>query len=623
MSIRKSIIVFFVSINTALYAQNTPLIPVEQFFKIADKGKLDLSPNGKYYSYVSKYENKQNVFIENIETGDAKRITSYTQNNVRTYYWFNDSLIVIRIDNNGDENYHLNLININTLIEKDLTPFKEPFAEDVKIRKNYILANLTDDMGNSGYFLINPLSEALPKLITKSLNLGDENFVFDNKDVVRIIYGFSESGDRVMYSRKTEKDSFRLILTTNTENQILPQKFDANNQFVFCFSKLNRDKFAVVKFDPETATEKQILYENANYDVNGELDYDEEQNKLLYVTYSDWKQQYYFFDKTTKKEYQNYFKEFPSSNIDLIKKTKEGSVLLKITADNNPGEYYLYYPTQRTFKKIADVNADLNKENLAKMTPIEYKTRDGITIHGYLTTPINKELKNLPTVVFAHGGPWTRDEWGYDNYFQFLANRGYLVFYMDFRGSRGYGKKHYSLSFKAWDKMNDDIADGVQWLIQKGISDKNKIAISGVSWGGFASNYGMVFYPDLYKCGITVVGPSNMFSFYERFVGNFGPSYAGLMNNIIGNPKTDSVYFNKISPLLHLEQLKNPMLIWQGRKDPRVPWQEAQQMYDNAIKKGIDVELILKEDEGHNISNVKNRIEFYEKVDWFLKKHLE
>lgn len=621
--IRISIVLCLSSIKPVLFAQNTPLIPVEHFFKIADKGKLDLSPDGKYYSYVSQYENKQNVFIENIETGVAKRVTSYIQNNVRTYYWFNDSLMIIRIDNNGDENYHLNLLNINSLVEKNLTPFKEPFAEDVKIRRDYILANLTNDLGINGFYLINPFDDSLPMLLTTSLNLGDENFVFDNKDVVRIIYGISESGSREMYYRKSEKDSFRLILTTSTENQILPQKFDTNDLEVYCFSNLNRDKFSLVKFNPETVSETQVLYENEDYDVNGEIEYDNEQNKLLYVTFSDWKQQYYFFDKSTEKEYNNYFEKFPEANIDVINKLRDGSVLLKITADINPGEYYIYNHTDRKFKKIADVNTDLNKEYLAKMIPIEYKTQDGMVIHGYLTVPKNRELSNLPTVVFAHGGPWTRDEWGYDSYFQFLANRGYLVFYMDFRGSRGYGKKHYALSFKAWDKMNDDIADGVQWLIKNGISDKSKIAISGVSWGGFASNYGMVFYPELYKCGVTVVGPSNMFSFYDRLVGNLGPSYLGIMDNIIGNPKTDSIYFRKISPLLHIEQLKNPMLIWQGRRDPRVPWQEAQQMFDSALKRGIDVELILKEDEGHNISNVRNRIEFYEKVELFLRKHLQ
>lgn len=615
-------ITYYIVLSLVNFAQ-AQLIPTDFFFKIPDKGQMKISPDGKYFSYTANYENKKNIFIENLTTIEVKRITSFMDNNVRTYYWFNDSLLIVRIDNNGDENYHLKLFNIHTLNEKELTPFKEPFSEDVNVYDDYLTASLTDDNGTRGLFKINPFSNEPPKLIFKYLDIADVNVVYDHRNVVRIVYGISDDSKRVMYYRKNATDTFHLILKTNTEDQIIPQIFDKDNKLVYCFSNLNRDKFTAVLFDPETISEKQILLESPDYDVNGEFVYDNEKKKISYITYTDWKKQYHFFDKKTEEEYNVYFKKFPKANIQVLSKTRLDAVLISVSADNNPGEYYLYNAKTKQWKKIAEINADLHTDNLATLIPVTFQSRDGYNIHGYFMTPKGKELKNLPTVVIAHGGPWTRDEWGYNGMYQFLANRNYAVFYVDFRGSRGYGKKFYSASFRAWDKMNDDIVDGVQWLVKQGYTDKQRVAIFGFSWGGFASNYSAVFYPDVYKCAITGAGPSNLFTFYDRFSKGMGQGYEGLLNVLIGNPKTDSLYFTRVSPALNINQLKTPILIWQGKKDPRVPWQEAQQMYDEAQKNNMDIELLMKEDEGHNISNVKNRIEFYSKIELFLEKHLK
>ncbi len=582
-------------------------IPLETFFKTSDKTKFYLSPNGSYYSYISRYEKHRNLFIQNVKTDESIRVTSYIDQNISRYSWINDSLIVISIDNNGDENYHLWLYNINTLKNIDLTPYEKPQSNLIKVVGNSIITYMQYKDGVEGLYSIDVL------------NFVDEEFVLDHNNVARVILAIDNNGQRVIYYRKNEKDEFKLILKTNTEDQLLPQMFTANNNELYCFSNLNRDKFAAIIFNPETNRETKILYENKNYDVNDGFFYDESKNKLLYLTYIDWKMQYHFTDNETKKEFDVFFNKFKNSNISIVSKTKTNSYIIFVSSDRNPGEYYLY--ENGKWKIIGAVNPDIVQEELSEMKPVQYKNREGNIIHGYLVIPKNKELKNLPVIVSAHGGPWTRDEWGYNSSFQFLANRGYAIFYMDFRGSRGYGKKHYSSSFKAWDKMNNDILDGVNWLVNEGIADKNNIAIYGHSWGGYASNYGVVFHSDVYKCGITASGPSDLFTFYN-LVTRRQKSLEAIVDILIGNPVTDSLYMQRSSPLRNIEKANSPLLIWQGKNDPRVPWQEAQQMADGLKKKGINAHLILKENEGHNISNEENRFEFYREMELFLKKHL-
>ena len=608
-------------LSECILSQMLPLIPIEDFLKIPERAKLSVSPNGEYFAYVSDYQGKHNLFIERMIDGEKRRITSYDMCNVHAYHWFNDSIMVIRRDNNGDENYHLYKVNINTLNEQDMTPFKRPNAEEVKILGGELFAVMQDDLGRTGYFSLNPLAEDLPKLNTESLQLANENFVFDQNNHIRMISGISDAGMNVLYYRRNLSESFKLIHSTTIDTQIIPLSFCSNNKDLYCFSNLGRDKFALVVFDPEQAREKEVLFAHDHYDVLDGIEYDKATQKLLYVSYIDWKKQYHFFDEATEAIFKIYFDRFPQSNVDVIGNTRNGKTLLLISSDRNPGEYYFYDSSVNIFQKIGEVNSSIDQSVLARTIPIEYHARDGLLIHGYLTIPLNTELRNLPTVAFAHGGPWTRDSWGYNGYFQFLANRGYLIFYMDFRGSRGYGKNHYVLSFKAWDKMCDDIADGVKWLIQQGISDKDRVAIAGSSWGGFASNYSVIFYPELYRCGLTQCGPANLFTMHKSLI-NYGSGAKELMETLIGKPDLDSAYFNRISPVLNVEKLERPLLIWQGRNDPRVPWREAQQIYDAATARGIEVELLMKENEGHNIANYENRVEFYQRVEGFLKRYM-
>ena len=260
---------------------------------------------------------------------------------------------------------------------------------------------------------------------------------------------------------------------------------------------------------------------------------------------------------------------------------------------------------------------------MAEMKPISYKSRDGLTINGYLTIPVNSNGKNLPVIINPHGGPWARDYWGFNSEVQFFANRGYAILQMNFRGSVGYGREFWESSFKQWGKtMQDDITDGVNWLIKEGIADRDKIAIYGASYGGYATLAGLAFTPDLYACGVDYVGVSNIFTLLETL-----PPYWELgremMYEMIGNPDTEKDLLKAASPLFHADKIKSPLFIAQGANDPRVKKSESDQIVEALKDRGIEVPYMVKDNEGHGFSNEENKFEFYQEMEKFLEQHLQ
>jgi dipeptidyl aminopeptidase/acylaminoacyl peptidase len=257
------------------------------------------------------------------------------------------------------------------------------------------------------------------------------------------------------------------------------------------------------------------------------------------------------------------------------------------------------------------------------MKPIEYQSRDGLTIHGYLTLPLGREAKNLPAVVNPHGGPWARDTWGFNPEVQFLANRGYAVLQMNFRGSTGYGRKFWEASFKQWgQKMQDDITDGVQWLVKQGIADPKRIAIYGGSYGGYATLAGVTFTPDLYAAAVDYVGVANMFTFLNTIPPYWKP-FLDMFHDMVGDPEKDKAMMAAVSPVMHADKIKTPLFVAQGAHDPRVNKAESDQMVEALKKRGVDVEYMVKENEGHGFHNEENRFDFYEAMEKFLDKHLQ
>jgi len=287
-----------------------------------------------------------------------------------------------------------------------------------------------------------------------------------------------------------------------------------------------------------------------------------------------------------------------------------------------PAKFYFYDKKSGETKFLATSRPWLKEEDMAIMKPIVYTSRDGLVIHGYLTLPKGVEAKKLPVVINPHGGPWARDGWGFNSEAQFLANRGYAVLQMNFRGSTGYGKEFWLKGNKQWGKtMQDDISDGVAYLVNEGIADPKRVAIYGASYGGYATLAGITFTPDLYCCAVDYVGVSNMFTFMKTIPPYWEP-YKAMFYEMVGDPVKDSLLLAAASPVFYADKIKVPLFIAQGANDPRVNKAESDQMVAALKKRGIEVEYMVKNDEGHGFANENNRIEFYQTMDKFFAKHL-
>jgi dipeptidyl aminopeptidase/acylaminoacyl peptidase len=296
--------------------------------------------------------------------------------------------------------------------------------------------------------------------------------------------------------------------------------------------------------------------------------------------------------------------------------------LLSFETDDGPVYYYAYNRSTKKGEVLFTNRKALEGLTLAKMKPIRFKARDGLTVHGYLAAPPGVEARNLPMVLNVHGGPWSRDTWGYDGEVQWLANRGYAVLQVNFRGSTGYGKKFLNAADREWGgKMHDDLVDGVQWAVKEGVADPQRVAIFGGSYGGYATLVGLTFTPDLFACGVDIVGPSNLITFQENIPPYWKPLEPILWGRV-GNPTKDAEFLKSRSPLFKVDQINKPLLIAQGANDPRVKKSESLQMVEALKKAGKVVEYVEYADEGHGFARPENRLDFYGKAEKFLAQHL-
>ena len=334
----------------------------------------------------------------------------------------------------------------------------------------------------------------------------------------------------------------------------------------------------------------------------------------------------HYFDEDERKLRKRIGEHFPGRRFGMADSDKaEEHYLVYVGGDRTRGAYWLYDATTDQATHMADLAPWLDEAEMNEMLPVDYTTRDGLHIEAYLTLPDGlslDEARNLPVVVNPHGGPWARDTWGFSSEVQFLANRGYAVFQMNYRGSTGYGRRFLEASYKQWGlRMQDDITDGVKWLIGQGIADPGRIAIYGGSYGGYATLAGLCFTPELYACGIDYVGVSNLFTFMQTIPPYWRPMLE-MMYEQVGNPETDREQLAATSPALHAENIRVPLLIAQGANDPRVNKAESDQMVEALRQRGITVEYMVKDNEGHGFHNQENRFDFYRAVEKFLQAHL-
>ena len=443
----------------------------------------------------------------------------------------------------------------------------------------------------------------------------------DHEGKLRIATTTDGVNTGVLY-RKTEQDAFVPIMETGFKDSFQPLLMTFDNKELYVSSNLGRDKAAIYTFNPETKKQGELIFEHPEVDVES-LIYSEKRKVITGAVYYADKRGYHFFDKQRAALQAELESKFPGLEVGISSSNRDETVyIVRTSSDKTPGAYYVYDTTDKSLMLLAEIAPWIDSKKMASMQPIQYKSSDGLTIHGYLTIPAGKEAKNLPVVINPHGGPWARDYWGYNPEVQFLANRGYAVLQMNFRSSTGYGKDFWTKGFKQWGKkMQDDVTDGVQWLIKQGIADPKRIAIYGGSYGGYTTLAGVTFTPDLYTCAVDYVGVSNLFTLFETL-----PPYweqgRQMMYEMIGDPEKDKALLEEVSPIFHIGNIKVPLLVAQGANDPRVKKEHSDQIVNALKQKNIAVEYMVKDNEGHGFHNEENRFDFYRAMEQFFAKHL-
>ncbi len=602
-----------------------PQIPLEDFFRNPEKASFQISPDGTYFSFAAPFKGRMNIFIQKIGTDETHQLTNETERDINSYFWANSYQILYLKDTGGDENFKLFGINIDGSNFKSFTNFegvRTTIIDDLEDIDNEIIIGL--NKRNNEVFDPYRLNTDTGEMTMLAENPGNiQEWITDHDGKLRAAVAI-DGTDASLLFRENENEEFKKIITTNFKESVDPHFFTFDNKNIYASSNLGRDKKAIVIVDLNTGKEIEKLYEDPEYDVDG-LYYSHKRKVLTTIAYTTWKRKQIFLDDERKNLQSNLEKHLGAElEISLSSMDKaEGKFIVRTYSDRTLGAYYFYDSTSDSIVKIAELSPWLNNKVLARMKPVEYKSRDGLTIHGYLTLPENSEPKNLPVVINPHGGPWARDSWGYDSEVQFLANRGYAVLQMNFRGSLGYGRKFWEISFKQWGKkMQDDITDGAEWLVKEGIADPKSIAIYGGSYGGYAVLAGLCFTPDVYCCGIDYVGVSNIFTLLETIPPYWKPLLE-MEYEMLGHPEKDKELFTEISPVFHAGNIKVPLFIAQGANDPRVNKNESDQMVEAMKNRGLEVEYMVKDNEGHGFHNEENRFDFYRAMENFLDKHLK
>jgi dipeptidyl aminopeptidase/acylaminoacyl peptidase len=618
-----SILVMLV-FSQQIYAIMPPQIPLEDFFRNPEKSAYQISPDGKFISFMAPYESRMNIFVQKTGSDKATRLTSETDRDIAGYYWANADRILFLKDSGGDENFALYGVDKDGKNSKCLTCFegvRTQIIDELEDQPDFVIIGL--NQRNNMVFDPYRLNIKTGEKEMLAENPGNiQGWMTDHEGKLRIAIAIVDGVNTQLLYRDDESQEFEPVLTTSFKESLSPNFFTFDNKHLYATSNLGRDKSAAVIFDPKTAKETEVLYENEDFDVGG-ISYSRKRKVITAASYTSWKRERHFFDDEARTMFEKLESLLSGYEIAITASDKaEENYIIRTYSDRSMGAYYLYDKTKEKLTKIQDVSPWLDEDQMAEVKPIQYRSRDGLVIHGYLTLPKGVEAKNLPVVVNPHGGPWARDNWGFNPEVQFLANRGFAVLQMNFRGSTGYGKAFWEASFKEWGlSMQNDITDGVYWLIREGIADKDRVAIYGASYGGYATLQGLVVTPTLYAAGVDYVGVSNLFTFMQTIPPYWKPML-DMMYEMVGNPEANKQQFEATSPAMNADKIIAPLFVAQGANDPRVNIAESDQIVEAMRTRGIEVEYMVKDNEGHGFRNEENRFDFYRAMEAFLKNHL-
>ena len=606
-------------------------VPVETFFRNPDRTEFKLSPDGEHIAWLSPYEGRMNIFVQHVDSMafEALRLTDEEQTDLRRFFWANNESILFIKDDRGNENFRLYSVNFKEKHVTDLTPFDDVMIEIVDELPD-VPSEVIISMNKRNPRLFEPyrlnIENGEMKRLANNTNIREPYtwWVTDHEGQIRIAFSLTDGTRTNVLYRDNENEEFRKVLTTGWTETMYPLFFDFDNHHVIASSNLGRDKSAIVRYDMVNGVEKEILFEHPEVDVY-DCGYSRERELITWVGYAHDKWKTVFLDSAAQRLFDRV--EALLGTEDEIKITSidelERRFVIRTYSDRSLGTWYLYDRIEDELLELAEVNQDIRPEDMAEMKPISYQSRDGLTIHGYLTCPRGAEASDLPVVVYPHAGPRLRNYWGFQPDAQLLANRGYAVLQMNYRGSTGYGRSFADAGFGQWGEgIQNDITDGAQWLIEEGIADPDRIAIYGFGFGGYCALAGLTQNPELYACGVDNSGFPDLLHLLDSIPTRW-EAYREMLYQMAGNPETDSARLAAASPARHLDQIEVPLMVAQGGRDPRVPVWQSRQMIEELQELGkSEVTYFLVEEEGHGLRSEESRFAFHTALVGFLNEHL-
>lgn len=619
------------------HAQQPPLIDRKDFFGEIQISGAQISPDGEWLSFVKPYQGVRNIWLKKVGEpfSAAKPISADAKRPIRAYFWSRDSRYVLYAqDHAGDENFNIYAIEAGAAPDpatglpptRALTAMQKVRVMIYAAPKSkpdilYIGLNDRDPRYHDLYQLrLSTGEKTLLRLNTQQIAGWD----FDNAGELRLAERTTPSGDTEIL--RVDGEGFTPIYTCSVLEECGVSGFDADNTHAWL--QTNKGELNLVELqtlDPKTGAVAKVERDPENRVDLGDIVTSEVDYRLLFTTYEDARQRRYFHDKTMAAQYAWLRSRLPGMDVDFGSRSADENLWIVVAhSDVEPGAVYLWDRKAGTLKLQYRIREELPREALSPRQPFSFASSDGMEIPGYLTLPKGLPARNLPLIVLPHGGPWARDGFGYDPFAQFFANRGYAVLQPNFRGSTGYGKAFLNAGNGQWGRlMQDDLTWGVRALVAKGAVDPKRVGIFGGSYGGYATLAGVAFTPHVYAAAVAYVAPSNLITLLDAI-----PPYweAGRrqMYTRMADPTTPAGKALLIaeSPLTDARQIVTPLMVVQGKNDPRVNVRESNQIVAAVRDNGRPVEYLVAPDEGHGFARPINNLALVTEMEKFFARYL-
>ena len=613
---------------SCIAAAEPDLIPRAVFFGNPDRAGVQISPDGARISYLAASDGVLNVWVQTIGAQDAKAVTHSTQRPIRNYFWaHNAQQIIYSQDRGGDENFHLYAVDLASANETDITPFEGAQARLTASDRGFpdeILVSINNR---------DPQFHDVWRINTRT---AEGHMVFQNDGRYAAVDADSQFNVRMASRIDDQTGGLETFARDSADGEWYELAHwgleDAETSGPIGFS---RDGKTIYVMDSRgvntgrlyaycTAKKDGPSYDMIAADERADLDdtvWDPNTGKPQAVSFQYARREWKILDPALQPDWDALTRvnagDFSISSRD----DRDARWIVTFVRDDGPASFYLYDRAAKKATFLFSNRSQLEGLKLAQMKPVIIKARDGLNLVSYLTTPADKSAKNLPMILLVHGGPWARDSWGYNGLHQWLANRGYAVLSVNYRGSTGFGKRHLNAGNMEWaGKMHDDLIDAVNWAVAEKIADPSKVAIMGGSYGGYATLVGLTFTPDFFAAGVDIVGPSHIRTLLETIPAYWKPVKATFELRVgsLENPE----YLDAISPLTRVDAIRKPLLIGQGQNDPRVKEAESQQIVSAMQQKGLPVTYVVFPDEGHGFARPENNLAFFAITEAFLAQHI-